>query len=686
MVSMKQLLLCSIFLFWTRMGQAQEWLRMDGNELIDLAAYQEIDITQPPYISEMPEHIDLSVFFPVPDSQGSQGSCSAWASAYAIMTYLQYGESTLSLSNQDHLFSPSFIYNHTDRQQCHDGMSLYEALTKLKDIGAVPLSQVPYNSLSCTPLTGTQNSEAITKAYSHRISEFTRIEMKPDTMRAFLAKGHPVLISLRSDKNFRKFTGMSPFDAPQVSSSELNTTTDQSAGYHAVVLVGYDIPNDTFRIFNSWGTDWGDQGYASMTTQTLLARLERAYIIQPFPKKAQSIILPKINSKPKISSALEDSPFQYTTQTRGKKKVQFHSKCDKIWIESSPTARINYQNKASHALHFSLQNTTNSYLVVKSPDGRWLCDGQSHAGQPWTVFPAAPDGEYTIWIGNKERNQQITATLIVDTNPPKPIQYIDEARNQTLYFAQDFDDGSHYVGEWLNYKFHGEGTYTFASGAKYAGEWEDGKRQGQGTFRYATGDQYSGEWKNELQDGHGTFVFAIGGQYTGEWKDGKKNGLGTYSYQSGAQYLGEWKDGKENGNGTFTHASGDQYVGEWVDGSKAGYGTFTFYSGDQYSGEWANDKENGQGTYYYLHGDRYSGEWINGTRHGYGTYLFVSGNRYEGEWENNERNGKGIFYFTNGDTFEGEWKNGERNGKGIFYSVQTGEYTSGVWINDQKTQ
>ncbi len=56
--------------------------------------------------------------------------------------------------------------------------------------------------------------------------------------------------------------------------------------------------------------------------------------------------------------------------------------------------------------------------------------------------------------------------------------------------------GDTYVGEHIDGKPHGQGTYTFANGGKYTGEFKDDTRNGQGTFTFANGDKYTGEFKD----------------------------------------------------------------------------------------------------------------------------------------------------------------------------------------------
>jgi|APGre2960657468_1045069.scaffolds.fasta_scaffold600487_1 hypothetical protein len=56
--------------------------------------------------------------------------------------------------------------------------------------------------------------------------------------------------------------------------------------------------------------------------------------------------------------------------------------------------------------------------------------------------------------------------------------------------------GSKYVGEFMNGKKNGQGTFTWADGAKYVGGWMDGKMHGQGTFTKDDGAIVKGLFKN----------------------------------------------------------------------------------------------------------------------------------------------------------------------------------------------
>ena len=53
-----------------------------------------------------------------------------------------------------------------------------------------------------------------------------------------------------------------------------------------------------------------------------------------------------------------------------------------------------------------------------------------------------------------------------------------------------------YVGELMDFKPHGKGTYIWKNGTKYEGEWKDGVRYGRGRLTFTDGSKYVGSFKD----------------------------------------------------------------------------------------------------------------------------------------------------------------------------------------------
>ena len=53
-----------------------------------------------------------------------------------------------------------------------------------------------------------------------------------------------------------------------------------------------------------------------------------------------------------------------------------------------------------------------------------------------------------------------------------------------------------YIGDTVDGKMHGQGTFRVPGGSEYTGIWEDNKMHGQGTFRCSNDDEYTGLWKD----------------------------------------------------------------------------------------------------------------------------------------------------------------------------------------------
>ena len=122
------------------------------------------------------------------------------------------------------------------------------------------------------------------------------------------------------------------------------------------------------------------------------------------------------------------------------------------------------------------------------------------------------------------------------------------------------------------------------------------------TLKFSNGDRYEGDFDmtHARYHGHGTFRWASGAVYTGGWWKGKRGGKGMLRSADGGVYEGEWRDNKREGQGVFTRADGAVYEGPWVDDKMSGDGgVFRYPNGDVYSGKWLEGHKHGRGEYNY---------------------------------------------------------------------------------------
>jgi hypothetical protein len=127
-------------------------------------------------------------------------------------------------------------------------------------------------------------------------------------------------------------------------------------------------------------------------------------------------------------------------------------------------------------------------------------------------------------------------------------------------------------GQWVQTSPSGCKAFTWRDGTvdiEWDGGCKEGKLHGIGSLNLYKDKnlEYSavGNYLQGKANGQGTFIFTDGKKYVGEWKDGKLNGEGTFTWENGNLYVGEFKDGKKHGQGTFTFADGRVSMGEWAE-------------------------------------------------------------------------------------------------------------------------
>jgi hypothetical protein len=94
---------------------------------------------------------------------------------------------------------------------------------------------------------------AFTEAERHRIDEYHRLPVDEHALKVCLAEGFPVVFGTDIFRSFEADGHHGRIRLPQPG--------EENLGGHAMLLVGYRERERVFIVRNSWGTDWGDQGY-----------------------------------------------------------------------------------------------------------------------------------------------------------------------------------------------------------------------------------------------------------------------------------------------------------------------------------------------------------------------------------------------------------------------------------------
>jgi C1A family cysteine protease len=197
----------------------------------------------------LPSRVDLRHLFKLPVyDQGELGSCTANAICAALQCLLPQTSS----------FQPSrmFLYANEllqdgDPNMADQGSTLETGCNVLSQLGICSEGLWPYQPSvdfgKCPP------PAAYTEALSHKFSQFWHLQ--PGQYKAVLAQGHPIVIGIMIYPSFETpdcaATGMIPM--PQ--------STESCLGGHAVTVCGYDDSLQCYLLRNSWGAQWGQQGY-----------------------------------------------------------------------------------------------------------------------------------------------------------------------------------------------------------------------------------------------------------------------------------------------------------------------------------------------------------------------------------------------------------------------------------------
>ena len=204
----------------------------------------------------LPSTKDLRADWWKVNDQKSTGSCVGWAVGDSVLRWHFVKAGRLPQST---LLSPRFIWmasKETDQFTTRpttfvevEGTSLKSALDIVRKYGAVRDSALPW---ATGKLYTGQTNTLYALATQLKILAYFNLGRSPSDWRAWIAANGPIVTRLTVDSTWR--------DATETGGVLAEYKPKTAQGGHAVAIVGYR-PGE-FIVRNSWGTGWGDKGFA----------------------------------------------------------------------------------------------------------------------------------------------------------------------------------------------------------------------------------------------------------------------------------------------------------------------------------------------------------------------------------------------------------------------------------------
>lgn len=179
--------------------------------------------------------------------QGAEGTCVGHALAAAVLGHHQLMLPS-TLRPFARTLSPRDAYEGGRALGAYpsEGVQVRDALKAAQKAGVCLEADWPYVAKQ----RGEANPSAADSRARNRVGTYYAVPTGSEAVKAAIRDHGPVLAVVEVRDGFNAPSGHTVWP------------TGASHGFHAIALVGWDDTRKAFRLANSWGTDWGDSGYA----------------------------------------------------------------------------------------------------------------------------------------------------------------------------------------------------------------------------------------------------------------------------------------------------------------------------------------------------------------------------------------------------------------------------------------
>ena len=200
----------------------------------------------------LPDRADLTPFCSLVENQGALGSCTANALVGALeFLELKEKKSLIDLSRL-FIYYNERVIEHTVKTD--SGAMLRDGIKTLAKQGVCSEKRWPY---IIRRFTRQPTPACYAEALDHQITSYQRI-LTLDEMLGCLAEGFPFVFGFAVYESFESSS------VRRTGVLELPKPEERMIGGHAVMAVGYSLPDQRMLVRNSWGSRWGKKGYFTM--------------------------------------------------------------------------------------------------------------------------------------------------------------------------------------------------------------------------------------------------------------------------------------------------------------------------------------------------------------------------------------------------------------------------------------
>ena len=241
---------------------------------------------------ELPSSFSMEKYCPSIRTQDGS-SCVGWAVAYsaASITYNVVNNITDIDEKFINTFDPYYVYSSIKSSDakclgadCECGTHIYEALDLVVNYGLKKMYVSPELKCSSTLTTPalrnikdrtqyyTLDKYALLTEYNELSNGDYEVIVDIDFLKGALTFNVPIIAGIGVSEEFGKLGA---------SNSLYEPFNSKDAGGHAVTVVGYDDYKygGAFRIMNSYGNEWGDNGFFWMTYKDFTDKVNSAWVM-----------------------------------------------------------------------------------------------------------------------------------------------------------------------------------------------------------------------------------------------------------------------------------------------------------------------------------------------------------------------------------------------------------------------